>query len=92
MKSLRSLDIDDLFILQGLLRELKLASIARSLLLTQPALSQRLRKMENIVFHVPMVERRGRGVALTTEGHKIALQADRCLEILLGALTIRKAP
>ena len=90
--NLRCLDIDDLLILQGLLRGLKLSCVAQSLALTQPALSQRLRKMENIVFHVPMVERRGRGVVLTVEGDRIAHQADRGIELLLEALAIRKVP
>lgn len=81
MNQLRLLNFDDLFLLKYLASGLSLTSIAHELKLTQPAISQRLRKIEQI-FSVPVVEKRGRELHLTKEGQAICKRAADALELM----------
>ncbi|WP_306207613.1 LysR family transcriptional regulator [Actinoplanes sp. RD1] len=51
---------------------------AEALCLSQPAVSQHVRRLERAVGH-PLVERRGRGTAFTAEGHLLLADARRIL-------------
>lgn len=73
---MRLLDIDDLMILRHLGQGQNLASAAKTLGITQSAVTQRLRKLED-VFFPNIVQRKGRVSELTNQGqflcHKISL-------------------
>ena len=78
---LRLLDFDDLFVLRYLAEGHTIAMIAVSLGLSQPAISQRMRKIER-AFDTPVVRRAGRGVQLTPEGLVICAQATEALVVM----------
>ncbi len=83
MNELRRLDFDDLWLLQELLQGKTLTQIASEMNISQPAISQRLRKLED-VFSVQLLRPQGRRLALTEEGVSIATKA-------LGALKLMQA-
>lgn len=85
---LRMLDFDDLYLLRSLLRGQTLASSAKMLGLTQPAVTQRVRKIER-TFETPLVERSGRNVRLTTIGTALCVRAAAALEAMLN---VREEP
>lgn len=58
-----------------------LTSVARRMGLTQPAVSQRIRKISE-VFEAPLVEREGRRVRLTQRGRAICTQAEAALAVM----------
>ena len=74
----RSLDFDDLLLLKHLLEGESLTSIARNLCVTQPAISQRMRKLEWI-YGIEILERFGRSVRLTGTGRAICTRAAAAL-------------
>ena len=78
---LRLMDFDDLCILRNLLDDSTMAVIARNMGLTQPAISQRMRKLED-VFGCMIVKKSGIRVHLTSEGRKIGELAKSVLSIL----------
>jgi len=78
---LRLLDFDDLYLLQSLQEGLTVAATAKLLGLTQPAVTQRLRKIER-VFAEPLIERVGRYVRLTGEGRAICTKAAEALALM----------
>ena len=78
---LRQLDFDDLYLLQSLQEGLTVAATAKVLGLTQPAVTQRLRKIER-VFAEPLIERVGRYVRLTSEGRAICAKAAEALALM----------
>jgi len=78
---LRLLDFDDLYLLQSLQEGLTVAATAKLLGLTQPAVTQRLRKIER-VFAEPLIERVGRYVRLTSEGRAICAKASEALALM----------
>jgi DNA-binding transcriptional LysR family regulator len=81
---LRFLSIDDLLILMHLSQEgMSVTDVAKRLKLTQPAVTQRLRKMEDAFGH-KIIERKGRGVQLTTFGRGISERATLALSALSG--------
>ncbi len=81
---LRFLSIDDLLILMHLSQEgMSVTDVAKRLKLTQPAVTQRLRKMED-AFGQKIIERKGRGVQLTTFGRGISERATLALSALSG--------
>ncbi len=79
--ALRQLDFEDLCILADLLEGESLTAIARHMHITQPAISQRLQKL-NSVFETDILERAGRHVRLTTQGKAIATRAAAAIHIM----------
>ncbi len=84
MDALRLLDLDDLLLLRHLLDGTTVTAVALRMGLTQPAVTQRLRKVER-VFGRPVLERVGRRAVLSRDGRAIAEQAAAALS-LLGAV------
>ncbi|MEY4630109.1 MAG: hypothetical protein RIQ81_229 [Pseudomonadota bacterium] len=80
MHQLRLLNVDDFMILRGLHEGLSVTSVGHKLGLSQPAITQRIRKMED-VFGIKFLEKEGRGVKLSHDGRRIALKALSALEI-----------
>ncbi len=81
---LRFLSVDDLLILMHLSQEgLSVTDVAKRLKLTQPAVTQRIRKMED-AFGQKIIERKGRGVQLTAFGLGISERATLALSALSG--------
>ena len=84
---LRQLGFDDLFVLHHLYNGRTLVEIAALLGLTQPAISQRLRKMER-AFETPLVRRAGRGLGSTADGSAICAQASEALVVMHGLTAV----
>jgi DNA-binding transcriptional LysR family regulator len=78
---LRLLDFDDLFLLSHLLEGATIAATARQLGLTQPAITQRVRKIER-VFAEAVLQKAGRHVRLTKAGHAICVKAADALALM----------
>ena len=78
---LRLLDFDDLFLLSHLLEGNTIAATARLLGLTQPAITQRVRKIER-VFGETMLQKAGRHVRLTKVGRAICVRARDSLALM----------
>lgn len=70
-ESYDSIDSIELRILHALSASGSLTQVATSLGLSQPAISQRLKRLESRL-EVPLIERQGRGVRLTQAGHILA--------------------
>lgn len=70
-ESYDSIDSIELRILHALSASGSLTQVATSLGLSQPAISQRLKRLENRL-EVPLIERQGRGVRLTQAGQILA--------------------
>ena len=83
LKQLRFFSVDDLVILKYLtdLPSLTVTSIAEKMHLSQPAVSQRIRKMEDVLGE-KLIERSGRGIKLTSFGVIHACRASEALNIL----------
>lgn len=79
--NLRHLDFDDLFLLSHLLSGKTIAATARQLGLTQPAVTQRVRKIER-VFAEQILQKVGRHVRLTREGLAICHRAGEALKLM----------
>src|SRR5690606_17953602 len=80
---LRLLDFDDLFLLGHLLDGETVAATARHLGLTQPAITQRIRKIER-VFGQPILQKAGRHVKLTPHGFEVCNRAADALALMRG--------
>ncbi len=78
---LRLLDFDDLFLLKHLLEGNTIVATAKQLGLTQPAITQRVRKIER-VFAEPILAKAGRHVKLTKEGRAICTKAADALALM----------
>jgi DNA-binding transcriptional LysR family regulator len=79
---LRLLSIDDLVILKYLSEsQLGVTAIAGKMQLSQPAITQRIRKMEDI-YRDKILSRKGRGVELTPFGIVLATRASAALGAL----------
>ena len=83
MSRLRLLDFDDLFLLSHLLEGNTIAATAKQLGLTQPAITQRVRKIER-VFVETILQKAGRHVRLTKEGRAICVKAADALALMRG--------
>lgn len=81
MDKLRLLDFDDLYLLRLLLNGASVTGSARQLGLTQPAITQRLRKIER-VFACPIVQKSGRSVTLTREARAVCERASAALSLI----------
>lgn len=80
------MDIARLRTLRELARRGTMAAVAEALLLSPSAVSQQLTQLEDEAG-VALIERRGRGVRLTTAGELLVAQADRIFAILEEART-----
>lgn len=79
---LRFLAVDDLLILLHLATDhMSITAIAEKLSLTQPAITQRIRKMEE-AFSRKLIERKGRGIQLTPFGRIQAARATAAIAAL----------
>ena len=74
MHQLRLLNVDDFMILRSLREGLSVTAIGHRMGLSQPAITQRVRKMEE-AFELKILEKEGRGIKLSPDGQRIALQA-----------------
>lgn len=82
-KKLRMLDMDDLILLQHLLNGGRPSSGAALLGLTPPAVSHRLRKIED-VFQIKLFERKGSKLNLNNEGRALSEKANRALQLMVN--------
>jgi len=80
-KRLRMLDIDDLILLQHLLAGGRPSTGAALLGLTPPAVSHRLRKIED-VFEIKLFERKGARLQLNIEGRALSEKASQALLLM----------
>jgi DNA-binding transcriptional LysR family regulator len=80
-KRLRMLDIDDLILLQHLLNGGRPSTGAALLGLTPPAVSHRLRKIED-VFEIKLFERKGSRLNLNPEGRALSEKANNALLLM----------
>lgn len=78
---LRHLDVDDLYLLSFLSEGKRLADAARSLSLSQPAITQRIHKIEQ-ALGVGVLERSSRATRLTEEGLQICQLAGEAMFFL----------
>jgi DNA-binding transcriptional LysR family regulator len=81
ISQLRLLDFDDLYLLTHLLEGHTIAATAKQLGLTQPAITQRVRKIER-VFAQQILEKAGRHVRLTLTGRALCLRARDALSLM----------
>ncbi len=85
MEKLRFLDIEDLYLLILLSRGLQVSEVAKAMHVTQPAISQRLIKINNgLGFRVHT--KIGVKVVMTDKGKLLADAAKSCVEILEKAI------
>ena len=82
MSRLRRLDIDDLILLRGLLEGKTITECAKSLFITQPACTMRIRRIEWCWGEQTIRTYHGRNVSLNDHGRMIAQTADEALKIL----------
>ena len=80
---LRMLDIDDLILLQHLLNGGRPSTGAQVLGLTPPAVSHRLRKIEN-VFQIKLFDRVGSKLNLNQDGKALSEKADKALSLMMN--------
>jgi LysR family glycine cleavage system transcriptional activator len=83
MNPLRYLSFDDLFLLRALLSGKTLTAAARELGLSQPAVTQRLKKLEG-VYKFSVIEKAGRNIRLTNEGTDLCNKAAAALQLMEG--------
>ncbi len=89
MNKIRLLNFDDMYLLHELLEGKTITTAAKNLGLSQPAATQRLRKMEQ-VFGFALVAKVGRNIKLTVEG-KLLCQKARDVLSLMGELSSEPA-
>jgi DNA-binding transcriptional LysR family regulator len=82
--------MDDLYLLRHLSEGYTITAAAKKLGLTQPAASQRLRKIE-AAYKLPILKKLGRHVGLTTEGVDLCNKAIAALSILEQELSEEKS-
>ena len=81
MEKLRFLDIEDLYLLIHLSEGLQVSQVASKMHVTQPAISQRLMKINGgLGFRVHIVSKGV--VVITDKGKLLAEAAKSCIEIL----------
>ena len=81
MNPLRLLNYDDLLLLSLFQGGITQTDAARQLGLTQPAVTQRVRKMEG-VFGKPLFRKVGRNVQLTLEAKELCQRASSAIDIM----------
>lgn len=90
LDQLRLLDFDDLYLLRLLLNGASVTGAAKQLGLTQPAITQRLRKIER-VFQCPVVQRHGRSVSLTKEAASLCERATAAISLMSTDLSVERS-
>lgn len=81
MEKLRFLDIEDLYLLILLSTGIPVSEVAKAMHVTQPAVSQRLKKMnDHLPFKIQI--KVGRFVKMTEKGKLLAEAAKSCVDIL----------
>jgi DNA-binding transcriptional LysR family regulator len=85
MEKLRFLDIEDLYLLVHLSEGLQVTEIAKCMHVTQPAISQRLIKINGGLGFRVHANTKG-VVSITDKGKLLADAAKSCLEILEKAI------
>ena len=80
--SIRHLDVDDFFVLKYLGEGKSMVEIAKILLVTQPAISQRVERIEE-VFGDIIVTKKGRRVVLTDFGKHVTNTITTALKIVM---------
>ena len=88
MKLLLFFGVYDLYMLSLLDQGLSLTDVARKLHLTQPAISQRLSRL-NYILGTYLHEKVGRGIQLTPAGKKLAVASRAAIKLLDLALPIQ---
>lgn len=76
---IRNIDLDDLILLDLLLNNVNVTNAAKSLHVTQPAVSQRLAKMRTVFDDSIYMNKK-----LTKKGAEIARVAKQCVDLLVG--------
>jgi LysR family transcriptional regulator, low CO2-responsive transcriptional regulator len=84
MDLIRNLTLRQLQIFASAASHVSFARVAEELHLTQPAVSMQIKQLEGAIG-LPLFERRGRGLALTEAGEKLAHHAKRILGELRDA-------
>jgi DNA-binding transcriptional LysR family regulator len=84
MHQLRLLNVDDFMILRFLYDGISVTAIGQRMGLSQPAVTQRIRKMEE-AFGQKFLEKEGRGVRLTSNGEHMARKAIKALTAFEGS-------
>jgi DNA-binding transcriptional LysR family regulator len=85
-----ALDLRDLAVFLAVEREGSFGRAAGELLVTQPAVSERIRQLERVVGR-PVFERSARGVVLTPTGEALLPYARRCVALADEALEQARA-
>lgn len=83
--SLRKLDIDDFLVMMLLVKGYGVTKTAKLLCLTQPAVSQRMRKIEE-VFETKLLDKSFKQGTLTPEAENIAYSLSCGLELVAATL------
>jgi len=79
--ALRQLDVDDFYLMRLLGEGKRLIDVARTLSLSQPAITQRVYKIENSLGFA-ILDRSKRSTSLTDEGLEICLKMAKVTEFL----------
>ena len=85
LAKLRSMDIDDLYILTELLNDVTPAIICKSLLVTPPAISHRMRKLDKL-FGPGLYVKTGSSLKLSARGQALAHKSRAGLEVCLSMI------
>jgi predicted transcriptional regulator len=91
MNGIRHLDMDDLILLGNLLHGDTLAASARKLGVTQPAITQRIRKIEG-VFGDNLLVKSGRSLKLTNKGRAVCIKASEAMKLMMNAVEEAQTP
>lgn len=83
--SLRKLDIDDFIIMLLVMQGFNLSKTANLLCITQPAISQRIKKIEEI-FGFKVLDKTYRNGKLTIEGEDLAYSFASAFEMLVNTI------
>src|SRR5690606_660392 len=90
MPDLRNLDLNLLVILQHLLEERSISAVARRLNLSQPAVSNALRRLR-VAMDDPLFVRSGQGMQPTPLAERLAEPVGEALSLLTHMLDFRDA-
>ena len=83
--ALRHLDVDDFYVLKLLAEGYRLTDVAKSLSLSQPAITQRMYKIEHSL-HTQILERTSRTTRLTEQGLKVCKKFAKAISDLEAQL------
>lgn len=89
VKQLRGLDVDDLLLLCHMFDGLTVTETGKALNVTQPAISQRLKKMEDLLGF-KMLRSNGKSKTLTLDATALAHASKLALESICRSLPTKK--